>query len=201
MSYVIAAPEMVSAAATDLARIGSTISAANAGAALPTTQLLAAGVDEVSEAVAGLFSGHGQTVSGVERSGGAFHNQFVQALSGGGARIRPRRRRVPRRWRRWCRVPRPWRCFRPLRRRRGARCSATAPMGSGTGANGGNGRRRMVVGNGGNGGAGGSRRDRRYRQERGHWRRQRRGRRGWRAAVFVWRSRRCRRGGRGRWRR
>lgn len=52
MSFVIVAPEMVSAAATDLARIGSSISAANAGAALPTTQLLAAGVDEVSEAIA-----------------------------------------------------------------------------------------------------------------------------------------------------
>ena len=47
MSFVIVAPEMVPAAATDLARIGSSISAANAGAALPTTQLLAAGVDEV----------------------------------------------------------------------------------------------------------------------------------------------------------
>lgn len=30
MSFLIAAPEMVAAAATDLARVGSTISAANA---------------------------------------------------------------------------------------------------------------------------------------------------------------------------
>ena len=84
MSFVIAAPEMVSAAATDLARIGSTISAANAGAALPTTQLLAAGVDEVSEAIAGLFSGHAQTFQALSAQAGLFHSSFVQALSSGG---------------------------------------------------------------------------------------------------------------------
>ncbi len=35
MSFVIAAPEFVSAAATDLANIGSTINTANAAAAAP----------------------------------------------------------------------------------------------------------------------------------------------------------------------
>ncbi|WP_443986956.1 PE family protein, partial [Mycobacterium marinum] len=36
MSYVIVAPEMLEAAASDLANIGSAIGVANAAAALPT---------------------------------------------------------------------------------------------------------------------------------------------------------------------
>ena len=43
MSFLIAAPEMLAAAATDVASIGSTISEANAAAAAPTTGVLAAG--------------------------------------------------------------------------------------------------------------------------------------------------------------
>ena len=39
MSYVIATPELVSAAATDLSNIGSAVTAANAAAAAPTTGL------------------------------------------------------------------------------------------------------------------------------------------------------------------
>lgn len=60
MSYVLATPEMVAAAANNLAQIGSTLSAANAAALAPTTGVLAAGADEVSAAVASLFSGHAQ---------------------------------------------------------------------------------------------------------------------------------------------
>ena len=37
MSYVIAAPELMTAAATDLANIGSTLNAANVAAAASTT--------------------------------------------------------------------------------------------------------------------------------------------------------------------
>ena len=55
MSYVIAAPESLAAAATDIAGIGSALSAANATAAAPTTGALTAGADEVSEAIAGLL--------------------------------------------------------------------------------------------------------------------------------------------------
>ncbi|CKN86353.1 PE-PGRS family protein [Mycobacterium tuberculosis] len=50
MSYLVVVPELVAAAATDLANIGSSISAANAAAAAPTTALVAAGGDEVSAA-------------------------------------------------------------------------------------------------------------------------------------------------------
>jgi len=83
MSFVTAAPEFVSAAASDLASIGSTISAANATAAAPTTGVLAAGADEVSAAVAGLFGAHAQGFQAVSAQASAFHNQFVQLLNGG----------------------------------------------------------------------------------------------------------------------
>ncbi|MCV7123126.1 PE family protein, partial [Mycobacterium lacus] len=82
MSYLIAAPEMVSAAARDLASIGSAIGVANASAA-PTTVVLAAGGDEVSAAIAALFSTHGQAYQALSVQAARFHEQFVQALSAG----------------------------------------------------------------------------------------------------------------------
>ena len=113
MSFVIAAPELVTAAATDLANIGSTLNAANAAAATQTTGVLAAAEDEVSAAIAALFSSHGQQFQALSAQASAFHSQFVQALNSAvRARMRPRRRPMPRRCRPWCRVPRAWRCFR-----------------------------------------------------------------------------------------
>ncbi|KZS70039.1 hypothetical protein A4G29_07590 [Mycobacterium kansasii] len=58
MSFVVAAPQALMVAATDLAGIGSALTAANAAAAAPTTGVLAAGADEVSAAIAALFSSH-----------------------------------------------------------------------------------------------------------------------------------------------
>ncbi|WP_152328634.1 PE family protein, partial [Mycobacterium tuberculosis] len=55
MSWVMVSPELVVAAAADLAGIGSAISSANAAAAVNTTGLLTAGADEVSTAIAALF--------------------------------------------------------------------------------------------------------------------------------------------------
>ncbi len=83
MSFVSVAPEIVVAAATDLAGIGSAISAANAAAAAPTTAVLAAGADEVSAAIAALFSGHAQAYQALSAQAAAFHQQFVQTLAGG----------------------------------------------------------------------------------------------------------------------
>ena len=85
MSFLIAAPEMMAAAATDAARIGSTISEANASAAVPTTGVLAAGADEVSAAIASLFSGHAEAYQALSAKASAFHQQFVQLLNGGAA--------------------------------------------------------------------------------------------------------------------
>ena len=50
--FLIAAPEPVAAAATDLARVGSTLGAANAAAVAPTSSVIAAGADEVSASIA-----------------------------------------------------------------------------------------------------------------------------------------------------
>ena len=55
MSFVITIPEMLSVAVADLTGIGSAIGAAHGAAAAPTTQLLAAGADEVSVGIAALF--------------------------------------------------------------------------------------------------------------------------------------------------
>ena len=85
MSYLVAAPEFLASAATDLSNVGSAVIAANAAAAAPTTGVLAAGADEVSAAVASLFAGHGQAFQALSAQAAAFHAQFVQALNGAGA--------------------------------------------------------------------------------------------------------------------
>ena len=83
MSFVVAVPEVLSTAATDLASLGSTISWANAAAAAPTTGVLAAAEDEVSAAIASLFSGHAQAYQAMSAQAAAFHDQFVQTLNAG----------------------------------------------------------------------------------------------------------------------
>ena len=65
MSFVIAAPEYVAAAATDLANIGSSLSSANMAALMPTSGVLAAGADEVSAAIAAEFGMHGQAYQAI----------------------------------------------------------------------------------------------------------------------------------------
>ena len=84
MSYVLVAPEVVADAAGNLAGIGSSITEANAAAAAPTTGVMAAAGDEVSAAIASLFSGHAQEFQALSAQAAAFHAQFVQALSGAG---------------------------------------------------------------------------------------------------------------------
>jgi hypothetical protein len=81
MSFVIATPELVTAAATDLADIGSTLDAVESAAAAPTTGILAAAGDEVSGAIAAAFSAHGQGFQALGAQVAAFHEQFVQALT------------------------------------------------------------------------------------------------------------------------
>ncbi|WP_156664597.1 PE family protein, partial [Mycobacterium sp. 852002-51057_SCH5723018] len=83
MSVVLATPESMTAAATDLAGIRSAISAANAALA-PTAQIQAAASDEVSVAISALFGEYGQAYQALSARASAFHDQFVQALSGAG---------------------------------------------------------------------------------------------------------------------
>ncbi len=67
--------------ATDLANIGSTIRAADAAAGSSTTGVLAAAEDEVSAAIAAVFSAHGQGFQALSAQAVAFHDQFVKTLS------------------------------------------------------------------------------------------------------------------------
>src|SRR5262249_47011961 len=83
MSYLVTVPELLSAAASDLADIGSTLTEANAAASGATTGLLAAGGDEVSAAIAALFSGHGQAFHAISAQAATFHDRFVQLLTSG----------------------------------------------------------------------------------------------------------------------
>ncbi|OOK69234.1 PE family protein [Mycobacterium kansasii] len=83
MSHLIAVPEIVAAAASDLENIGSSISVANAAAQWPTTAVLAAGADDVSAAIAALFSTHAQAYQTLSAQAAAFHAQFVRTLNAG----------------------------------------------------------------------------------------------------------------------
>ena len=83
-SFVFAVPAELAAASTNLAGLGSSIRAANAGAAGATTQLMVAAEDEISSAIATLFGGHGQEYQLLSSQVAAYHDQFVRALSSGG---------------------------------------------------------------------------------------------------------------------
>ncbi|WP_156766045.1 PE family protein, partial [Mycobacterium sp. E342] len=85
MSFVFATPEYVAAAASDLARIGWTITSANSMALGPTSTVLAPGADEVSAGIAALFGAHSQVYQALSAQAAAFHNQFVQLMNGGAA--------------------------------------------------------------------------------------------------------------------
>lgn len=85
MSFVIAQPELVEAAAQNLAGIRSALSEASAAAAGPTIGVLAAGQDEVSGAIAALFDSFGQEYQTISAQAQAFHAQFVNLMNAGAA--------------------------------------------------------------------------------------------------------------------
>ncbi|ARG63125.1 hypothetical protein B1T45_19540 [Mycobacterium kansasii] len=85
MSYVVVASELLTATAVDLSALGSSLNAANFAAAASTTAVAAAGMDEVSTAIASLFSGHAQVYQELGRQAAVFHAQFVDALTRAGA--------------------------------------------------------------------------------------------------------------------
>jgi PE family len=92
MWHVVAISELLASAATDLERIGSSLSGANVAAAAPTTAVAAAAGDEVSAAIASVFSGYAQKFHTLSAQTAVFHSQFVQAVTAAGARMRLRRR-------------------------------------------------------------------------------------------------------------
>ncbi len=85
MQDLVTAPEILASTAADLEKIGSTIVDANVDALGPTTGLVAAAKDEVSEIVAKLFAGYGQQYQAVLARATAFHDAFSRALTNAGS--------------------------------------------------------------------------------------------------------------------
>ncbi len=85
MSFLLAAPDALVAAASDVAGIGSSLTAVGAAAAAPTTGIVAAAEDEISTQIAALFSQHGLGFQQLSAQASAFHERFVQALTAGTA--------------------------------------------------------------------------------------------------------------------
>jgi hypothetical protein len=83
MSYVIAAPEIMTSAASDLATIGSNVSTAHTVAAARTLAVLPAAADEVSASIAHLFSAHAANYQATAAQAAAFDDQFVQHSTAG----------------------------------------------------------------------------------------------------------------------
>jgi PE family len=81
--YLIAAPEIMTSAATDLAAIGSDVNAAHMVAAAPTVALVPAAADEVSSSIAHLFSQYASGFQALAGKAAAFHDQFVHTLKSG----------------------------------------------------------------------------------------------------------------------
>ncbi|WP_082964226.1 PE family protein [Mycobacterium sp. E796] len=83
MSALIAVPEAMSSAATDLAKIALNLDAAHAVAATPTLAVLPPAADEISTGVAQLFAQHAQGYQALAGQAATFHDQFVQHLTAG----------------------------------------------------------------------------------------------------------------------
>ena len=80
MSFVTTQPEALTAAATNLAGIGTTMSAQNAAVAAPTTGVIPAAADEVSALTATQFAVHAQMYQAVSAQAEAIHQLFVSTL-------------------------------------------------------------------------------------------------------------------------
>ncbi|OBA76786.1 hypothetical protein A5641_21725 [Mycobacterium sp. 1554424.7] len=83
MSHLIASPEVIASAATDLAGIGSNLSAAHVAAAAPTLAVLPAAADDVSVTIANFFSRHAQHYQAQAGRAAAAQEQFVEHLVNG----------------------------------------------------------------------------------------------------------------------
>jgi PE family len=82
---MLATPDVMTTAATDLARLASTLDAAHKVAAAPTTAIAPTAADEVSTAVAGVFAQHAVDFHALAGQAVAFHDQFVHNLTAGAA--------------------------------------------------------------------------------------------------------------------
>jgi hypothetical protein len=80
VSFVFATPQILAAAAADLADIGETVGDAHAEAAAVTAGLVPAAQDEVSEAVAALFGGYAKEFHALSAQATEFQEQLVRTL-------------------------------------------------------------------------------------------------------------------------
>ena len=83
MSFVVAVPEQVQAAAHDLAGIRSLLAEASSSVAFPTTAVVPAATYEVSAAIATMFGDFGQQYQLLSAQAQPFHTEFVDLLNAG----------------------------------------------------------------------------------------------------------------------
>jgi hypothetical protein len=79
------APDIVSTASDILQNSGSELRSATAAAASQTTAIAAPAADEVSAAITSLFAARAQEFQTLSARAAAFHDEFVNLLSGGAA--------------------------------------------------------------------------------------------------------------------
>ncbi|SOJ52767.1 PE family protein PE3 [Mycobacterium simulans] len=84
MSYLAVQPDFIATAAADLSEIRAAIAAASAVATAPTTGLVAAAADEVSEACANLFNTYANEYQAFIRQVSEFHDDFVRTVAAAG---------------------------------------------------------------------------------------------------------------------
>jgi hypothetical protein len=85
MSVLSVVPDLVTGASGNLQNLGSALQSANAAAASQTTAITAPAADEVSAATAALLNTRGQEFQVLSAKAAAFHDEFVNLLSGGAA--------------------------------------------------------------------------------------------------------------------
>jgi hypothetical protein len=73
-------PDLLAAAAGQLAGVGSELTAQNAAESLPTTAVAPAAADEVSALTAAQFASHAAMYQAVSAHAAAVHDLFVTAL-------------------------------------------------------------------------------------------------------------------------
>ncbi len=81
MSFLIAQPDSLVAATSDIEALGAAIRDATAASAGPTTKLMTMAADEVSAAVVAVFSKHAQLYQEISNQAATLHDEFVRSLS------------------------------------------------------------------------------------------------------------------------
>ncbi|WP_415624078.1 PE family protein, partial [Mycobacterium intermedium] len=84
-SFVVASPEILANAATELAGIQRAVEAAGAAASGATTQVLPAAADEVSITISRLFGDYAGAYQAISAQAAAFHRDFVAQLNAAAA--------------------------------------------------------------------------------------------------------------------